>query len=384
MRLNWMSNAPWLNSGYGKITALFVPRVASLGHEVTISSPYSHSGNVLEWNGFPVLPCARDASGNDTIIPSHEYFKADWTVVLADPFSLLKAAGHLSQIPLAFWFPVDCAPVGDGDIAVLRESGGVPIAMSRFGERMLTDEGAEPLYCPLAVDTELYCPGDPYGYRDMVPAISDDTFVIGIVAMNRDPVRKGFAEQLMAFAKFHSRHPDSVLALHTAPQCKPGLNIKGMTVRLGICDAVAFPDSYSYDLGVITEEQMVSWYRGLDVLSFCSYGEGFGLPLVEAQACGTPVITTDGSSMSELCGAGQLVTGTPFWSDGHTAWWKRPDVDDIVQAYEAAYQSWCSGVLPEKQARAFAMQYDADTVFDRYFVPVLKELEDRLDDCEAA
>ena len=227
MKINWMSNAPWLNSGYGKITALFVPRIASLGHEITISSPYSHSGNVLEWQGHPVLPCARDASGNDTIIPSHEYFSADWTVVLADPFSLLKAAGHLSQIPLAFWFPVDCCPVGDGDIAVLRESRGVPIAMSRFGERMLADEGAEPLYAPLAVDTELYCPGDPYGYRDAVPAISDDTFVIGLVAMNRDPVRKGFAEQLMAFAKFHSRHPRfSPVAAH-CPAVQAGTEHQG-------------------------------------------------------------------------------------------------------------------------------------------------------------
>ena len=149
-----------------------------------------------------------------------------------------------------------------------------------------------------------------------------------------------------------------------------------MTIRLGICDAVSFPDPYSYDLGIITEEQMVSWYRGLDVLSFCSYGEGFGLPLVEAQACGVPVITTDGSSTSELCGGGYLVTGTPYWSDGHTAWWKRPDADDIEQAYEAAYQSWKLGVLPNKQARDFAMLYDADRVFGEFFAPVLKELED--------
>jgi glycosyltransferase involved in cell wall biosynthesis len=377
MKLNWMSNAPWLNSGYGKITALFVPRIASLGHEITISSPYSHSGNILEWQGFPVLPCARDSAGNDTIVPSHEYFSADWTVLLADPFSLLKGVKQLSQIPLAFWFPVDCCPVGDGDIAVLRESQGVPVAMSRFGEKMLQDEGAEPLYCPLAVDTGLYSPGDPHGYRDTVPAIDDETFVIGIVGMNRDILRKGFAEQLLAFARFHARHPDTFLSLHTSPVSNPGLNIKGMATRLGICDAVGFPDSYSYDLGIITEEQMVSWYRGLDVLSFCSYGEGFGLPLIEAQSCGIPVITTDGSSTSELCGAGYLVTGTPFWSNGHTAWWKRPDADDIEQAYESAYQSWRGEVLPVKQARDFAMLYDVDKVFDRFFVPVLDELEDR-------
>ena len=60
-----------------------------------------------------------------------------------------------------------------------------------------------------------------------------------------------------------------------------------MAARLGITAAVGFPDSYCYDLGMIAEEAMASWYNGLDVLSLCSYGEGFGLPLIEAQACGS-------------------------------------------------------------------------------------------------
>ena len=38
---------------------------------------------------------------------------------------------------------------------------------------------------------------------------------------------------------------------------------------------------------------MAGWYRSLDVLSACSYGEGFGLPILEAQACGSPAIVTD-------------------------------------------------------------------------------------------
>ena len=378
MRINWQSNAPWNHSGYGKETALFVPRIAALGHEMTISAPYSFAGGVLEWQGFTVLGCARDSGGNDTIVPSHEYFSADLTVLLADPFSLGKSADKLSQIPLALWFPVDCTPLAHGDAAVLRESQAIPVAMSRFAERSLLDEGAEPLYVPLAVDTGLYCPGDPYAFRDTVPGIDEDTFVIGICAMNRDMNRKGYQEQLLAFSRFHYRHPDSFLAICSTPQANPGLSLGKMTERLGIRDAVTFPDTYSYDLGLLTEEQMVSWYNGLDVLSACSYGEGFGLPIVEAQACGVPVITTDASSMSELCGAGMLVSGTPFWTDGHAAWWKRPDIDDIDQAYETMYQAWLQGMLPKKQARDFAMLYDADKVLEQYWEPCLEQLQDRL------
>ena len=119
------------------MTALFVPRIASLGHEITIAAPYSFSGNVLEWNGFKVLPCGRDAAGNDTIIANHEYFSADLTVILADLFGLEKAAETLSQINWAAWIPVDCSPLGRGDVKVLREGMGIPIAMSQFGWRAL-------------------------------------------------------------------------------------------------------------------------------------------------------------------------------------------------------------------------------------------------------
>lgn len=378
MRLVWHSNSPTTNSGYGKITALFVPRIAALGHEIAaIASPYSFSGSPIMWNDIPVLGNARDTAGNDVILQNHEFAQADLTIVLADPFGLLRSAEGLKQIRVAFWFPVDCQPLGNGDVTVLRESAGIPVAMSRFGTRVLADEGAEPLYVPLAVDTSVYRPGDPHVYRDTLPGVTDETLVIGICAMNRDP-RKGLPEQLLAFSRFHARHPDSVLAIHSAPRANPGFSLKGMADQLGISNAVAWPDPYSYDLGLITEEQMATWFNGIDVLSACSYGEGFGLPLIEAQACGIPVITTDASAMSELCGAGWLVSGSPWWTDGHQSWWARPDVTDIDQAYEAAFHARSRGELPKKPAYDFAQQYDADAVFERYWKPVLAELEERI------
>ncbi len=359
---------------------MWVPRIAASGHEIAaIASPYSFGGNCLEWNGFKVLPCARDNAGNDTITATHEYFKADLTITLADVFGLIKVAqaGTLREINLAHVFPVDCHPLGEGDALVLREGGGIPIAISRFGEQVLYNEGAEPLYVPHGVDTQIYCPGDPAPYRDTIPGVTDDTFVIGLLAMNRD-VRKGIAEQMIAFANFHANHPDSILAMHTSPYANPGINITGLATRLGITEAVKFPDSYSYDIGIISEEHLASWYRGLDILSLCSYGEGFGLPLIEAQSCGIPVVTTDASATTELCGAGWTVAGTLYWSNGHAAWWVRPDVNDIEQAYEAAWYAREDGTLPKKNAREFAMLYDADRVFEQYWKPTLDVLEERI------
>jgi len=373
-------NAPWNNSGYGKVTRLFVSRINKTEHEVVaIAAPYSFGASILEYDGIPVIGAASDPSGNDIILNNHEYFGADLTIVLADPFGLIKSASSLAQINLAMLFPVDTNPVGDGDVTVLRESQALPIAISQFGYKALCNEGAEPLYVPHAVDTNIYCPGDPFSYRDTVPQIlGPETFVIGMCAMNRDPQRKGFAEQMVAFADFHRRHPDSVFSLHTTPVVNGGLNLHKMAAQLGVTEAVVWPDSYSYGTGMITDEQMVPWYRGLDVLSMCSYGEGFGLPLIEAQACGIPVITTDASATSELCGAGWIVSGTPFWTNGHASWWTRPDIEDIIQAYDTAYYARSNGTLPQKQAREFAMNYDIDHVFNQYMIPALKTIEDRI------
>ena len=377
LRIVWHSNSPLNPTGYGKQTALFVPRIIELGHEVAaISAPYSFGGIPIEWNGIPITGCARDSAGNDILPQNHEYLKADLTITLADAFGLEKCASIMRDINVAMWFPVDCNPLGRGDAAVLRESQAIPIAMSLFGKGVLEAEGAEPLYVPHGVDTKVYSPGDGSAYRDMIPGITDDTFVIGMVAMNRDPVRKGFQEQLLAFSVFHSRHPDSFLVIHGSPG--GGSNLTAMANKLGISTAISFPDTYSYELNLISEEQLAGFYRGLDVLSMCSYGEGFGLPLIEAQACGIPVITTEFSAMAELCGAGWTVTGTSWWSDGHQSWWLRPDVEDIVNAYEMAWQAKERGDLPKTQAREFAMQYDTDRVAELFWAPALDEIEKRI------
>lgn len=60
-------------------------------------------------------------------------------------------------------------------------------------------------------------------------------------------------------------------------------------------------------LGRLSEEELVDAYRECDALVFVSLFEGFGLPILEAQATGRPVIAGRGSSMPEVAGAGALL-----------------------------------------------------------------------------
>jgi glycosyltransferase involved in cell wall biosynthesis len=60
--------------------------------------------------------------------------------------------------------------------------------------------------------------------------------------------------------------------------------------------------------GRVSDEALIALYGAADVLVFPSLYEGFGLPVLEAMACGTPVVASDAASLPEVVGdAGLLV-----------------------------------------------------------------------------
>jgi glycosyltransferase involved in cell wall biosynthesis len=61
------------------------------------------------------------------------------------------------------------------------------------------------------------------------------------------------------------------------------------------------------ELGRLTDEELVEAYRRCDMVVFASLYEGFGLPILEAQAMGRPVITSNFGAMREAAGDGALL-----------------------------------------------------------------------------
>jgi glycosyltransferase involved in cell wall biosynthesis len=116
---------------------------------------------------------------------------------------------------------------------------------------------------------------------------------------------------------------------------------------------------------------MAAIYTGMDVLLQASLGEGFGIPAVEAQSCGTPVIVSNATAQPELVGDGWLVEGQPVWDAAQKAWWVTPAIPSIIEALENAYQR---GHVRSAKAREFALEYDADTVYAKYWRPILAAL----------
>jgi glycosyltransferase involved in cell wall biosynthesis len=68
--------------------------------------------------------------------------------------------------------------------------------------------------------------------------------------------------------------------------------------------------------GYLDEADLPLWYNAADALVYPSVFEGFGLPVIEAMACGTPVLVSDSSSLPEAAGD----TGFLLPPDGTEAW----------------------------------------------------------------
>jgi FkbM family methyltransferase len=378
MRILIHSNASE-GSGYGGQTWLLASRLPGLGHEAVISPTHGADGRPATRDGTLILPSGMRAYSNDTLAPhARRVFGGDPGLIL-----ILYDAWAIDPVPLrpyatALWAPIQSHPVPPKDLDFFRVSRALPIAMSRYGERELAAAGLQPVYVPHAVDTTVFRPlsADERAAAREALHIPPGAFTVAIVAANKDktPPRKGWGEQLAAFARFRERHGDAVLLIHTMWDTDTGVKLLPLVADLGLQDAVQFTGQYEQVTGLYGPGDVAAIMGCADVLSNCSWAEGFGLPVLEAQACGTPVVVSDGSAMTEMCGSGWRVECQPYWHPFAESWWHCPGVDGITDAYEQAYEQARDPQVRAK-AREFALAYDADTVADWYWKPALEMLE---------
>jgi glycosyltransferase involved in cell wall biosynthesis len=134
-------------------------------------------------------------------------------------------------------------------------------------------------------------------------------------------------------------------------------------------DSLLFPDPERYRFGY-SDEEMAALYTGMDILLHASYGEGFGVPAIEAQACGTKVIASNWAASQDLVAEdGWLVEGQPFWDEAQLSFFQIPSVPSIVSALNSAYDS---SREKSKTAIEFAKQFDVERVWKWYWMPFLR------------
>lgn len=376
------SNAPWAATGYGQQVGIFAPRFSRY-YDTSISAFYGLEGSPLQLNeDITVYPGVSGKYGNEQIrAHALHHFGGDLrdglVMSLMDVWVLDPEIWR--EMNVCCWCPVDHDPAPPLVRQFFQGSDAIPIAMSRFGQDRLAE--FDPLYVPHGIDTAVYRPKGRGESRKLC-GFPQDAFVVGVVAANKgNPSRKCFPEILESFAALRQEHDNAVLYLHTERDgIHDGVSLRPLIRTLGIPDdAVILTDQYRYRFSPFSPDMMATLYSAMDVLLNPSKGEGFGIPVLEAQACGTPAIVTDFSAMSELCASGWKVSYTPEWST-QLSWQARPNVTDIIDSLEHCYRlSESEWTRLHDDAREHALMYDADRVMEEHFLPALAEVQRRLD-----
>lgn len=373
MRLLWWSNAPWVATGYGVQTRHFTRSLKSAGHDVGIATLFGLQGGPIQWEGFQVYPGTSEV-GNDGIGRHSESWNADLTISLFDAWPIEPESFRESGMRWVPWFPVDMDPLPELVRDKVRHAY-ASIVFSRFGERVCREAGLTPHYIPHGVDLKTYVPM-PKAEARRALGCPPDRFVVGMVAANKDfPSRKSIPQVIEAFARFASRHKDALLYLHTKsnddPLSRAPVSIPHLVKHFGIQDRVITAEGYHLAMGY-SDSYMVQLYSALDCLASPSLGEGFGVPILEAQACGCPVLVGDWTSMGELCFAGHKIPfdrSEPFWT-GLNSFQRVPHVAAIEAGLEELYERRHDAQLRHR-AREGAKQFDVEVITRDYWVPLL-------------
>lgn len=397
LRILWKSNAPHVGTGYGVQANSLLPRLKQHPNvdDIGIFGYWGIQGglcalpvglgvpgvNPIPLAHYPVSPT--DGWGNDVVAQHAEHFGAHVVISLMDVWVLDQTYGHRGflWVPYA---PIDHEPIPPGVLDRLQRAFH-PLAYSKHASRQYADAGLDHHYLPLGVETKTYKPYDKGGKAQSKKwlGLDSDTFLIGTVAANKGwPSRKGYPELFEAFAIFHAKHPEARLYAHSAvaDPWHNGIALDALAKVYGIDDYVLLTVPYEQLLSLPSRE-MCKLYNAFDVFALPSMGEGFGIPILEAQACGVPVIVTDWTACAELCGSGWKVKvgkkiPTPLLSFQAYA-----DVESLVEAMEEAWLMWKRPEAREAysiKAREFAMQYDWERLVQDMWFPFIDWLWERV------
>ncbi|HEY3111755.1 MAG TPA: glycosyltransferase family 1 protein [Chloroflexota bacterium] len=152
---------------------------------------------------------------------------------------------------------------------------------------------------PLGVDGRRFHPDRPTDeLRAGYGLVEGERYVIYVGS--EDP-RKNLPALWRAFARVLTRHPEvRLLKVGTAHHQAERARLEELGRQLGIAAAVRF-------LGQVSDEALRSLYGLAAVCVVPSLYEGFGLPVLEAMACGAPVVCSNRTSLPEVAADAALV-----------------------------------------------------------------------------
>ncbi len=264
----------------------------------------------------------------------------------------------------------ECFDAPPPDLAAFTRGENRIVTPSAWSRDRLVDHGLDPagiVVVPHGVNSQVFAPlsdADRAASRQAMGLAPDDILFVnvGVATWN-----KGIDLLVQAFAHVRGRHPRARLLLKDHKQLY-GIGAERTLAQVsrdhpGLVtgDVLA---GISLVSGSLDPSQLRSLYAIADAYVSPYRAEGFNLPVLEAMACGTPVIVTGGGATDDFCPAALALKlparpGTRADEPTMTGQFLVPDLDALIECMAAVAEQRVPRHTPERaQARALlAQQY---------------------------
>lgn len=324
-RVLWIGDAG-CHTGFSKVTHAIGDRLVNdYGHDISvlaINFRGDHWPTPLKLYR-PDMVKQGDRFGMTRIIEMLGMVEPEVVVILHDPAMVLaylyenqwdKDQILLRYRPIIAYMPVDGTnqPGTWGDLLGKYTN---PVVMSRWGKSLFP--GAKLVYH--GIDTDTFHPvtrenpiqtsvGLVTSKREAKEAFGYPADSFLVLRVDKNSGRKDFAATWKALVPVMKRHTDIIVHFHTqerAPESGVGLGYL-FSREPELHPRFYLPDLTNSFMGW-PESDLAALYNAADLFVTTSRGEGFGLTIAEALACGVPVVAQNVSSIPEVVGPGGVL-----------------------------------------------------------------------------
>ncbi|MCF7832594.1 MAG: glycosyltransferase [Candidatus Marinimicrobia bacterium] len=150
--------------------------------------------------------------------------------------------------------------------------------------KLYTDKPIE--VTPFGIDMEIFKPSDK-----TFPSLDRDSFIIGTAKALED--KYAIDDLIRSFTILVHRHPEKQLQLAIAGDGSSEDKLHELASSLGVTEKTVF-------LGRVNHRDIPDFYNSIDVFATLSLEDSFGVSVIEAGACGKPVVVTNVEGLPEV------------------------------------------------------------------------------------
>lgn len=329
--------------GYGRICSEIAKRLHRRGIEILSASIAYDALLPAQYEGERLPYHVASLQGKDrasAVVSLMNAWQPDIVMVIQDfPYLQEIRLTPLDWSKFAFIgiTPIDGAPIHPAWIETAKLADGM-LTISRFGVETFKKQGVAVDLCPVAANLDVFMPLDAQKRAEIRQrlGIPHDAFVVGTMAQNQG--RKDIPAGIEGFTLFAQDKPNARLLLDMDAVSPVGWDLRAMMHQYGWDMSKVIFREDCIKAGVVKLNER---YNVLDAHVVISHREGFGFPLLEAQACGVVSMALDYCSGGEICGDNHGILIKPLNYRTISTWGNaadyHPDIQDIADKLQWLY-----------------------------------------------